>query len=92
VLVQTGHAHWRTWAHFSDAVRIGATQTRKALGADVFDYYARPENAEEAALFSHAMADLSGLVTAGRGRRHRHLARVPPSSTSAAPTDGSSWT
>ncbi|MFC3996270.1 methyltransferase [Nocardiopsis sediminis] len=65
VLVQTGHAHWRLWGHFPEAVRHGASQAREALGADVFEYFARPENAEEAALFSSAMADMSGLVTQG---------------------------
>ncbi|MDT0567260.1 methyltransferase [Streptomyces sp. DSM 3412] len=65
VLTQTGHAHWQAWAHFPEAVRQGATQTRKALGADIFEYFARPENADEAALFAQAMGDLSGLVTRG---------------------------
>jgi hypothetical protein len=65
VLVQAGHAHWQTWGLFPNAVRQGASQAKKALGADVFDYYARPENAEEAALFAESMRDLSGLVMRG---------------------------
>jgi hypothetical protein len=65
VLVQTGHAHWQSWELFPDAVRQGASQAKQALGADVFDYYARPENAEEAALFAGAMADLSTLTVQG---------------------------
>lgn len=65
LLVQTGHAHWQSWGHFPDAVRNGASQTKKALGTDIFEYYAQPENVEEATLFSRAMGDLSGLVTDG---------------------------
>jgi hypothetical protein len=61
-LALTGHAHWKSWELFPDAVREGASQAKKALGADIFAYYARPENLQEAALFSEAMADLSGLV------------------------------
>ncbi|MEV0227104.1 methyltransferase [Streptomyces sp. NPDC050704] len=65
ILVQAGHAHWQSLAHFPEAVRQGGTQTKKALGADIFDYFALPENAEEAALFAQSMGDLSGLVTKG---------------------------
>jgi hypothetical protein len=65
VLIQNGHAHWQSWEHFPEAVRLGGSQTARALGADLFDYFARPENSEEAALFARAMGDLSGLVTQG---------------------------
>lgn len=65
VLTQTGHSHWQSWAHFPEAVRQGSTQTKKALGSDIFEYFAQPENADEAALFAQAMGDLSGLVTQG---------------------------
>ncbi|MEU1801377.1 methyltransferase [Streptomyces sp. NPDC019937] len=65
VLAQTGQAHWRSWTHFPEAVRQGETQAKKALGMDVFEYYAQPENAEEAALFAQAMGDMSSLVTQG---------------------------
>lgn len=64
-LVQAGHAHWQAWGLFPDSVRQGTSQAKRALGADVFDYYARPENAEEAALFSASMADLSALTVLG---------------------------
>ncbi|MGW2052140.1 methyltransferase [Streptomyces sp. NPDC001858] len=64
-LVQTSHSHWQSWARFPEAVRQGSSQTEKALGADLFEYYARPENAAEAALFADAMGDISGLVTQG---------------------------
>jgi hypothetical protein len=65
VLAQTSHGHWQSWAHFPEAVRQGSTQTTTALGTDIFEYYARPENSAEAALFAQAMGDMSGLVTQG---------------------------
>lgn len=65
VLVQAGHAHWQSWGLFPDAVRQGTSQAKRALGTDIFGYYARPENAEEAALFAGAMADLSALTVQG---------------------------
>jgi hypothetical protein len=64
-LVQAGRAHWQSWGLFPDAVRTGTSQAKRALGADLFDYYARPENAEEAALFAASMADLSALTVLG---------------------------
>ncbi|MEU1301489.1 methyltransferase [Streptomyces shenzhenensis] len=65
VLAQTGQALWQSWAHFSEAVRAGGAQTKKALGMEIFEYYSKPENSEEAALFAQAMGNLSGLVTQG---------------------------
>ncbi|QYN24798.1 methyltransferase [Amycolatopsis sp. DSM 110486] len=65
VLVQNEHAHWQSWERLPDAVRAGGSKAREVLGADLFGYFAQPENAEEAALFSRAMGDLSGLVTQG---------------------------
>jgi O-methyltransferase domain len=65
VLVQAGHAQWQAWGLFPEAVRQGASQAKQALGADIFDYLARPENAGEAALFGESMADLSSLTVRG---------------------------
>lgn len=64
-LVQAGHAHWQFWGLFPDSVRRGTSQAKRALGADIFDYYTRPENAEEAALFAASMADISALTVHG---------------------------
>lgn len=64
-LVQGGPAHWQSWGLFPDSVRKGTSQAKRALGADIFDYYARPENAEEAALFSASMADVAALTVLG---------------------------
>ncbi len=64
-LIQTANAHWQCWAHFPEAVRQGRSQAEQALGADLFTYLAQQENADEAAIFSRAMGDLSGLVIQG---------------------------
>lgn len=58
-------AHWQAWGLFPDSVRQGTSQARRALGEDIFDYYARPENAGEAALFASSMADLSAMTVQG---------------------------
>ncbi|MGI5195747.1 methyltransferase [Streptomyces sp. CA-288835] len=65
VLIQAGESHWQPWSLFPEAVRQGTSQAKKALGADVFDYYARPEKADEAKLFAESMRDLAGMVTQG---------------------------
>jgi hypothetical protein len=64
-LTQMGHLHWQSWAMFPDSVRQGTCQAKQAVGADSFDYLARPENAREAALFAESMADLSALTVQG---------------------------
>jgi hypothetical protein len=65
VLVQAGHAQWQSWDLFPDAVRQGTSQAKRALGADIFDYLARPENADQAKLFADAMADWSSMTVRG---------------------------
>jgi hypothetical protein len=65
LLIQAGPSHWGPWGLFPEAVREGASQAKKVLGADIFDYYGRPENAESARLFADAMSDMSALVTQG---------------------------
>jgi hypothetical protein len=62
VLSLTGTGQWQAWTLFPDAVRGGTSQAKRALGADIFDYLARPENAEEARMFAASMADLSALT------------------------------
>ncbi|MGM0363262.1 methyltransferase [Streptomyces griseoaurantiacus] len=64
-LVQAAPSHWQPWGLFPEAVRKGESQAGKALGADIFDYYARPENAEMARIFSEAMGGMSAMVTQG---------------------------
>jgi O-methyltransferase/methyltransferase family protein len=64
-LTQTGRSHWQSWTMFPESVRQGTCQAKQVLGADTFDYFARPENSEEAALFAESMADLSTLTVLG---------------------------
>lgn len=65
VLIQNEKAHWQAWGNFPDAVREGSNQVRQVLGTDVFGYFARPENAEEAALFARAMGGFSAMIIQG---------------------------
>ena len=55
VLWQAGHALWQTTGLLPYAVRQGASQSKNALGADLFDYLAQPEHAEEAGQFGEAI-------------------------------------
>jgi O-methyltransferase domain len=61
-MIQTAHAQWQCWGLLPDAVREGRSQATRALGADLFAYFAKDENAGEAALFAQAMGNLSGLI------------------------------
>lgn len=65
VLSQTAPGHWQSWTLFPDAVREGTSQAKRALGADIFDYLASPENAEEARIFAGAMTDMSSMQVRG---------------------------
>jgi hypothetical protein len=65
VLLLAGSVEWQCWSLFPDAVRDGTSQAGRVLGASVFDYLGRPENAAEAGLFAAAMADLSALTVTG---------------------------
>jgi hypothetical protein len=48
VLMLAGYSHWQSMGLLPDAVLQGTSQARAALGADIFDYLAQPEHAEEA--------------------------------------------
>lgn len=61
-LAQTAPGHWLTWGRTSEAVREGGTQSKAALGQDIFQYLG--EHTEEAGLFSKAMTNLSAPVIA----------------------------
>ena len=64
-LAFTGSGHWQSWSQFPDAVREGTSQLKRVAGADIFGYYARPENAEEARIFAGSMAEVSALTIQG---------------------------
>lgn len=61
-LMQGAHGHWQAWGLFPEAVREGRTQADRALGSSMFDYLA--QHPGEAALFSKAMANMTGLIVA----------------------------
>ena len=65
VLVQAGHPQWQIMGLLPVAVRQGTSQADEALGAGIFDYLSRPENAGQAALFAESMVDLSNMTVAG---------------------------
>jgi predicted O-methyltransferase YrrM len=66
-IAQRSPGHWLPWGRFADAVRTGSRQTPAALGEEIFQYYGK--HPDEAAAFTAAMGNLSGLVA-------REVARV----------------
>ena len=58
-VVQGGRGHWEPWGQFNEAIRTGKPQASAALGSSVWDYYATPAGAEEAAAFSRAVGGLT---------------------------------
>jgi hypothetical protein len=65
-IAQKAPGHWLPWARFADAVRTGSRQTPAALGEELFPYYSK--NPAEAAAFTGAMGNLSGLAAAETAR------------------------
>jgi len=61
-ITQTAPGHWLPWGKLVDSVLTGEPTARAALGMDLFEWYAA--NPEEAAHFSAAMGNLSGLAAA----------------------------
>jgi SAM-dependent methyltransferase len=59
-IAQTAPGHWRPWGELREAVRTGQRRTLSALGAEIWDHYARTP--AEGAAFSGAMHNLSALV------------------------------
>ncbi len=59
-IAQASPGHWLPWGSFVESVRTGAPQTIKALGRELFDYYA--QNPKESAQFTEAMDGMSGVV------------------------------
>jgi hypothetical protein len=61
-LAQSAHGHWQSWELLPEAVRAGHHQVSAALGTDdMWGYFA--QHPDEAALFSAAMSNMTGLVT-----------------------------
>ena len=59
-ITETAPGHWLPWGRLYDSVRTGQPMAREALGMELFEWYA--QNSEEAAYFSAAMGNLSGLA------------------------------
>jgi len=59
-IAQTAPGHWLPWGKLGEAVRTGARQTPAALGAEIWEHYAK--NAKEGTAFSGAMNNLAALV------------------------------
>lgn len=51
--------HWKVWGNLLESVKTGNPSWKYALGDDVFDYFAKPENAEQSEIFNNAMTDMS---------------------------------
>jgi hypothetical protein len=58
-VAQGGRGHWAPWGQFSEAIRTGKPQANAALGSGLWEYYATPAGAEEAAAFSRAVGGLT---------------------------------
>jgi O-methyltransferase domain len=69
-IAQNGPGQWALLDHLDDALRTGLPQAEAALGCSLYDYYALPEHAEEAAAYRAGLAgvnsrletELAGLV------------------------------
>lgn len=57
--MMTTPSHWLPWGRFDEAVMHGISAADKALGKDVFSYYA--ENPEEGRVFNAAMSNFSAM-------------------------------
>jgi hypothetical protein len=62
VIAQLSPAHWVPWNHLHEAVMTGKPIFQKALGMEIWDYYAK--NPEEGAQFARAMGNVSAMVSA----------------------------
>lgn len=60
-LAQPAPGHWLPWGRFADVLKTGENQTKAALGAELFDYFAQtPGEAED---FTEAMRGLTASVS-----------------------------
>lgn len=57
--MMTTPSHWLPWGRFDEAVIQGISAADKALGKDVFSYYA--DNPEEGRVFNAAMSNFSAM-------------------------------
>jgi methyltransferase family protein len=58
---QAAPGHWLSWGKFPEAVRSGTPQTHNAYGSTIWEYFAQPQNGDEARAFTESMWNLSKL-------------------------------
>lgn len=51
--------HWKVWGNLLESVKTGKPSWKLTHGDDVFDYFAKPQNAEQSQIFNNAMTDMS---------------------------------
>ncbi|HKV99218.1 MAG TPA: methyltransferase [Vicinamibacterales bacterium] len=56
-VAETAYGHWEPWGRMADVVKTGKSQTKDALGKELWDWYS--QNPNEAAYFTAAMGNLS---------------------------------
>ena len=59
-ITETAPGHWQPWGHLTESIQTGQPMSRKALGMELFEWYA--QNPEEAGFFNAAMGNLSALA------------------------------
>ena len=59
-IAETDHGHWMAWGRLVDTVKTGERAAPKALGKEIFEWYA--EHPQEAAVFAGAMSNLAAMV------------------------------
>jgi len=59
-IAETDHGHWMAWGSLVDAVQTGERAAPKALGMEIFEWYA--EHPQDEAAFGRAMSNLAALV------------------------------
>jgi hypothetical protein len=57
-ITETAPGHWQPWGRLNESIRTGQPMARKALGMELFEWYAQ----NEAGFFSAAMGNLSALA------------------------------
>jgi hypothetical protein len=76
---ETAYGHWEPWGRMADVVKTGKSQTKDALGTELWDWYS--QNPHEAAYFTAAMGNLSAGVAGEVTRvydfsRHKRVADI----------------
>ena len=60
LIAEMAPGHWLPWGRLEESVRTGEPAARKALGMEIWDYYAK--NVEEGRHFAQAMSSMSHVA------------------------------